>query len=170
MATRRQLAANRRNAKKSTGPRSLIGKQVVRLNSVTHGLTGRLAAVAIEDRVIYETFCVDLIAEMAPATPREHNLAQLIAHDTWRLHRAQALDTNMFAAGIAEAEADLDPDEDPVLQLAIAGANAFLANASQFATLTIYEQRINRAVAKKREELRHLQEARCARPQLTATV
>jgi hypothetical protein len=38
MATDKQLAANRANATKSTGPRSVAGKKRVSQNAVTHGL------------------------------------------------------------------------------------------------------------------------------------
>jgi hypothetical protein len=38
MAPKKQVAANRRNAKKSTGPKSAPGKQVVRMNALKHGL------------------------------------------------------------------------------------------------------------------------------------
>jgi hypothetical protein len=39
MATERQIAANRRNAGKSTGPRSRAGKKRARSNAYRHGLT-----------------------------------------------------------------------------------------------------------------------------------
>jgi hypothetical protein len=39
MATERQIAANRRNAGKSTGPRSRAGKKRARQNAYQHGLT-----------------------------------------------------------------------------------------------------------------------------------
>jgi hypothetical protein len=39
MATERQIAANRRNAVKSTGPRSSAGKRRARRNSCRHGLS-----------------------------------------------------------------------------------------------------------------------------------
>jgi hypothetical protein len=42
MATQRQIAANRRNAGKSTGPRSRAGKTRVRHNAYRHGLTAGL--------------------------------------------------------------------------------------------------------------------------------
>src|SRR2546429_6825132 len=38
MATSRQIAANRRNAIKSVGPKSRAGKQRVRNNALKHGL------------------------------------------------------------------------------------------------------------------------------------
>ena len=42
MASKRQIAANRRNARKSTGPRSSAGKKRTSRNSYRHGLTARL--------------------------------------------------------------------------------------------------------------------------------
>ena len=41
MTSPRKHAANRRNARKSTGPRSQPGKARAALNAVTHGLSGR---------------------------------------------------------------------------------------------------------------------------------
>jgi hypothetical protein len=39
MASERQIAANRRNARKSTGPRSGAGKKRASRNAYRHGLT-----------------------------------------------------------------------------------------------------------------------------------
>lgn len=39
MATDKQVAANRRNAKKSTGPKTKIGKSRPRATAIRHGLT-----------------------------------------------------------------------------------------------------------------------------------
>jgi hypothetical protein len=49
MATERQIAANRRNAGKSTGPRSTAGKRRARGNSFRHGLS-RPAAPGSSDQ------------------------------------------------------------------------------------------------------------------------
>jgi hypothetical protein len=40
MATEKQIAANRANAKKSTGPKSVTGKETSSRNSIKHGLSG----------------------------------------------------------------------------------------------------------------------------------
>jgi hypothetical protein len=42
MATERQIAANRANAKKSTGPKTAAGKQRSSRNAFRHGLSGPL--------------------------------------------------------------------------------------------------------------------------------
>src|SRR5262245_14348220 len=44
MATERQIAANRRNARKSTGPKTKAGKTRSSGNSYRHGMTSRVAA------------------------------------------------------------------------------------------------------------------------------
>jgi len=46
VATEKQIAANRRNARRSTGPRSGAGKERVSRNSYRHGLTGGAASNA----------------------------------------------------------------------------------------------------------------------------
>ena len=50
MATGRQIAANRRNAVKSTGPRSSAGKRRARRNSYRHGLS--VAAAGRPEQVV----------------------------------------------------------------------------------------------------------------------
>ena len=44
MASERQIAANRRNAQKSTGPKTQAGRERSRMNALTHGLSRTLPA------------------------------------------------------------------------------------------------------------------------------
>ena len=62
MATERQVAANRRNAQKSTGPRSVSGKKRASKNALRHALSkpmaGPLFTLAVEDlarRIVRDT-------------------------------------------------------------------------------------------------------------------
>jgi hypothetical protein len=52
----RQIEANRRNARKSTGPTSEEGKQRSRCNTVRHGLTAETVIGALEDAEDYKAF------------------------------------------------------------------------------------------------------------------
>jgi hypothetical protein len=47
MATPAQIEANRRNARKSTGPKTAAGKAASSRNALTHGLTASIADVEV---------------------------------------------------------------------------------------------------------------------------
>ena len=49
MTSYRQIEANRRNALKSTGPKTEAGKLASRRNAVRHGLTAETVIGALED-------------------------------------------------------------------------------------------------------------------------
>ena len=49
MTSYRQIEANRRNALKSTGPKTEAGKHSSRCNAVRHGLTAETVIGALED-------------------------------------------------------------------------------------------------------------------------
>ena len=50
MATLKQFEANRRNAQKSTGPKTPEGKSAVSMNALRHGLRARSVVLPGEDR------------------------------------------------------------------------------------------------------------------------
>jgi hypothetical protein len=56
MTSFRQIEANRRNARKSTGPTTEQGKQRSRRNAVRHGLTAETVIGALEDAEDYRAF------------------------------------------------------------------------------------------------------------------
>ena len=66
MATERQIAANRTNAQRSTGPRSQEGKAAVRFNALTHGLTARATLLPFEDERELEALADRLYDELQP--------------------------------------------------------------------------------------------------------
>jgi hypothetical protein len=98
MATDAQVAANRLNAQKSTGPRTAAGKAVVAQNAVKHGLLAREGLLRGEDREEYEMHREALLEELNPAGVLETMLAARIVHLTWRLHRAAQDQDETFGA------------------------------------------------------------------------
>lgn len=51
MASEKQIAANRRNARNSTGPRTIAGKKRTRLNALRHGLSSQGLRTVEAERV-----------------------------------------------------------------------------------------------------------------------
>ena len=49
MASEKQVAANRANAKRSTGPKTVAGKALSRMNAYKHGLTAETNVIGDED-------------------------------------------------------------------------------------------------------------------------
>ena len=85
--TKAQIAANRRNAQRSTGPRTPQGKAIPSLNSVKHGLTANQTVIRSEDQAEFDLHRTQILDELAPQTPIESFLAGRIVHLTWKLKR-----------------------------------------------------------------------------------
>ena len=87
MISEKQLEANRRNAQRSTGPRTAEGKKVAALNARRHNLTGQVTAMTDADRIMHDAFSASIVENLAPEGAMEIQLAQRIATDSWRLNR-----------------------------------------------------------------------------------
>ena len=89
-----QVEANRRNATKSTGPRSAAGKRQSSLNAMTHGAYGRAQAaiprgVLIEDEWEVEQYIEAIVKSLGPRDAQELVIAQRIALADLRLARLE---------------------------------------------------------------------------------
>jgi hypothetical protein len=96
MTSFRQIYANRRNARKSTGPRTDEGKQRSRCNAVRHGLTAETVIRALEDAEDYQGFEVAIIADYDAQSAVERELVLRLASLLWRLCRATTMETGLF--------------------------------------------------------------------------
>ena len=122
MATDKQVAANRLNASKSTGPKSALGKRRSRLNALRHGLTAETVITIFENAKEYRRLETDLVAEYSPRTPLEKQLVIRLASLVWRVRRAAAIETGLFqieAKNITKHRSLSDETEprDPMQQL-----------------------------------------------------
>jgi hypothetical protein len=96
MSSYRQIEANRRNALKSTGPRTEAGKQTSRCNAVRHGLTAETVIGALEDAEDYNAFEAAIIADYDAQSAVERELVLRLASILWRLRRATTVETGLF--------------------------------------------------------------------------
>jgi hypothetical protein len=116
MASERQIAANRRNARKSTGPRSSGGRKRASRNAYRHGLTLSISSTAafakqldklvhkiagdIEDEIVLERARAVAQAELELARVRRAKVALIDKMSTIRQRRAiDAGHASKFAIG-----------------------------------------------------------------------
>jgi hypothetical protein len=96
MTSYRQIEANRRNARKSTGPITEEGKKRSRCNAVRHGLTAETVIGALEDAEDYQAFEAAIIADYDAQSAVERELVLRLASLLWRLRRATTMETGLF--------------------------------------------------------------------------
>jgi hypothetical protein len=96
MTSYRQIEANRRNAIKSTGPKTEAGKQVSRCNAIRHGLTAETVIGALEDFDDYKGFEAAITADYDAQSAVERELVLRLTSLLWRLRRATTMETGLF--------------------------------------------------------------------------
>ena len=147
------------------GPSSKAGTQRTRLNAYKHGLTGQIHLLTAAEQTAFDAHCKSICEALAPVGALEIDLAQAIAEDKWRLKRARAIESGIFAAGkqgllgfkeiaVSEDPAQLQID-DSMIQ-----ARTWLAKNDNFMLLALYGQRINRTIERNMAELRTLRAER----------
>src|SRR5215472_12877733 len=82
-----QIAANRRNAQKSTGPRTQSGKAVSRVNAMKSGIYAETLSIRGEYPDELERLTAEYHREFRPATPRERDLVDSMVRNEWFIRR-----------------------------------------------------------------------------------
>jgi hypothetical protein len=96
MTSPRQTAANRQNARMSTGPRTEEGKRQSRRNAFRHGLTAETVIEPLEDIEDYQAFEATIIADYDARTAIERELVLRLASLLWRIRRATSIETDLL--------------------------------------------------------------------------
>jgi hypothetical protein len=96
MTSFRQIEANRRNALRSTGPKTEAGKQQSRRNALRHGLTAETVIEGLEDKEDYKAFEAAVIADYDARTAVERELVLRLASLLWRLRRIISIETDLL--------------------------------------------------------------------------
>jgi hypothetical protein len=96
MSSFRQIEANRRNARLSTGPVTEEGKHRSRQNALRHGLTVETVIDALEDAEDYAAFEMAVTADYDAQTAVERELVLRLASLLWRLRRATTIESGLF--------------------------------------------------------------------------
>ena len=116
----KQIAANRRNALNSTGPKTPNGKAVSKMNAVKHGILSTQVLVrgrhgresAREFTALHQRFT----DELRPVGPLEEMLVDQIVTAHWRLRRALTAESGEIALSVDEGQWKRRPGRNPTLQ------------------------------------------------------
>ncbi|MGD0868634.1 MAG: hypothetical protein ABSB88_03705 [Bryobacteraceae bacterium] len=112
MATDKQTAANRINARKSTGPRSAAGKMKSALNARKHGFAGSIfTVVRLEDLNEIDQLRQDALDLYRPVNSQELFAVERIAVCQLSMIRASRLEAGLFTTCLDKA---LDPEGEPI--------------------------------------------------------
>ena len=161
MATDKQIAANRRNALKSTGPRTPEGKAKSSRNAYKHGLAAISphAFLAVEDKSAFERMLAGYVRTYLPQHADEVDLLTDAVYCKWRQQRIWNVETQLIEMTIAVEQHDLQR------KLPKANAAAHVANATtrisdQSHLNRRYEAQLHRQYVRNLKLLRELQAER----------
>jgi hypothetical protein len=165
MATKSQIDANRRNAQKSTGPKTPEGKAKSRRNGLQHGLTAKTCMLADEE----PDGLLDLLAEIRekfdPQDTDEDFLIERMAKARFKYNRIMPIEAAIYNLRLSVDQAPKEITE-------AHGENgqrgwAYMRDANggnALSKLARYETSLLREYDRSRQELEKLQKIRAARP------
>lgn len=110
MATDNKIAANRKNALSSTGPKSKLGKSKSSGNATKHGVYSVKTLLRGEDENLYEAVKEEQRRRFSPKTFVEKALVDQLVGELWRLRRISRAEYLLAL----EIQQDLNDDSDPL--------------------------------------------------------
>jgi hypothetical protein len=96
MANEKQIAANRKNALRSTGPRTEAGKAVSRHNSLKHGLTAEIVLLPSEDPEQLRELLDALRDKYQPEDLEEELQIERLATLYWQVRRVPGYEATLL--------------------------------------------------------------------------
>ena len=113
-----QIEANRRNAKKSTGPRSESGRNKARLNAVKHGFRAEKVVLPDEDPAALQERLDDWTADLQPRNSVEQYLVDRGVRLSWQLDRVlRAQDARLTTQIIEGGDEETNLQEEEILEI-----------------------------------------------------
>jgi hypothetical protein len=166
------VEANRRNAQRSTGPRTAEGKAKVAANALKHGLLAQTLPSPLHGPALpgehaqFQSTLAALTAGLAPSGQLEFQLVERLASLQLRLTRIARIESGIFTLGIDDAlryRPIFKEDDAAALQQhptdRLLGA-AYQSTSTQLHLLSNYEARLSREFHRTLAELRQAQRQR----------
>ena len=158
MPTEKQIAANRANAKKSTGPKTPADKFIASQNAISHGCLAESVLLPNESADRFRALHTAYLNTFPPDSQETLDLVETLTVARWRLRRIWTLE----AANLAHeqrAQADATQHEDPPTQTVLAVRTLSLPPRS-LDVLSRHEARCQRAYNQALDRLLKIQAAK----------
>jgi hypothetical protein len=175
----RKIEANRRNALKSTGPKTPDGKKRVSRNATRHGFFSKWLLIqgrdGNESKQEYDDFCAGVQEHYSPIGWLEELWAEKIGVWSWRLRRLIRFESGQISLALARHSYDLrqskadelaEPESAPLSDPEIDAMtdHLFLPEKEELDKLLRYEAMINRQLNHAIGELERVQARRKGEP------
>jgi hypothetical protein len=155
MATEKQIAANRKNAQKSTGPRTPEGKARSAMNAVKHGLSSHCCRpLPGEDLAEFNAHQEEMLFELDPDGVMESFLAERIIRLSWLLMRASRFTITAMHELYKQTASKSDAKKHPDFHIGRMIVSDF-SEARVIERLSKYEHRLETSLFKSMRQLRH---------------
>lgn len=132
MTSDRHSKSNRRNAMRSTGPRTREGRENSARNATRHGVLARVVVTDPDERAAFDQLLGQLEYEHCPQTAIEYALVQRLATLLWRerrLVRSEAQLASLSEGELVQAAGGMMPAPMPLdAQLLIGRYQTMLSN------------------------------------------
>ncbi|HUB82076.1 MAG TPA: hypothetical protein VMB03_24935 [Bryobacteraceae bacterium] len=96
MATPKQIAANRRNSQKSTGPRTEEGKARSAMNALKTGIDAKTQLIRGETQTALSELTAEYYGQYQPASPGQRALVDILIDCEWLLRRFRAIESQLY--------------------------------------------------------------------------
>ena len=156
MTSKAKVASNRRNAQRSTGPRTADGKLASAQNALRHGLLSTQIVLPDEDIDEYTAFRKLMTAPLATDDPLQGHFADLFIANAWKLRRAGRHIALVTTQRAREANAGLHKSRSDGESLAL-GLIKDATGADVLSKLNRYERAYERGMYRALHELQRLQ-------------
>jgi hypothetical protein len=153
MSSLLQIEANRRNSRKSTGPRSVEGKAVSRMNALKSGIDARSNIIRGEDPSDLQGLTNFYYRECQPASAQEQFYVDILIRNDWQLRRMERVDAQFW-------EYHLEGHSKPIPGAEL--GRAWNGGSAAFLRLQRRKNDIQRSSLLARQELKKLQAERPA--------
>ena len=144
MATDKQIAANRINALKSTGPRTPEGKFISSLNNLRHEMLARSLLIHGESLERFRALLATFYAHLQPRNPMENALVDSLVQARWRQMRFTSIDS---------AAINFEIDGQPPVQAACNGPTRAHLALTALAAQPGYTQSVHRYITRNERQL-----------------